>query len=95
MPLARCSRRHTLRRTVLRVAENAGLKGKVTSHLFRRSFTSELVKGNANLYHISRMLGHESLDTLKHYVKLDIADIRKTHHKTHPRERDERERGRE
>ena len=50
------------------------------------------MRGNANLYHVSRMLGHESLDTLRHYVKLNINDIRETHHATHPRERDEAQR---
>lgn len=36
---------------------------------------------------------HESLDTLQHYVKLHVTDLRETHHKTHPRERAEEERG--
>jgi len=44
-------------------------------------------------HHVGRLLGHESLDTLQHYVKLNIADLRDTHHRTHPRERDEEERG--
>ena len=57
--------------------------------VFRRSCATELVRGNANLYHISRMLGHERFDTLRHYVRLNIADIQKTHRQTHPRERDE------
>ncbi len=83
---------HTLRRIVERIAEASGLAGKLTPHVFRRSCTTELVKGNANLYHISRLLGHASLETLRHYVKLNIADVRKTHQKTHPRERDERRR---
>ena len=40
------------------------------------------------------MLGHESLETLQHYVRLNITDIQETHRKTHPRERDEKkERG--
>jgi hypothetical protein len=38
------------------------------------------------------MLGHERLDTLRHYVRLSIADIQKTHRQTHPRERDEKSR---
>ena len=36
----------------------------------------------------SLLLGHESLDTLKHYAKLTINDLRKEHHRCHPRERD-------
>jgi integrase/recombinase XerD len=86
-------RYHTLRRNILRVAAAAGMDGKVTAHVFRRSCATELVRGNANLYHVSRLLGHESLDTLQHYAKLDVSDLRRTHHRTHPRERDEAERG--
>ena len=85
---------YTLRRIVLKTGEQAGLKEPLTAHMFRRSCTSELVRGNANIYHVSRMLGHESLETLQHYVRLNITDIQETHRKTHPRERhEEKERG--
>jgi len=66
----------------------------VTPHTFRRSCTTELVRSNANLYHVKQMLGHESLQSLTPYTKLTINDLRKTHAKCHPRELDEkRERG--
>ncbi len=61
----------------------------VTPHTFRRSCTSEMIKGNANLYHVKQLLGHNSFETLNHYAKLDIADLRKTHERCHPREREE------
>lgn len=67
----------------------AGLDGPVSAHTFRRSCATELIKGGANLYHIKELLGHESLDTLRHYAKLTITDLKKTHEKCHPRERDE------
>jgi site-specific recombinase XerD len=60
----------------------------VSPHTFRRSCTTELVRGGANMYHVKELLGHESLDTLKHYTKLTINDLKKTHEKCHPRERD-------
>lgn len=34
------------------------------------------------------LLGHEHLDTLQHCAKLTIADLKKTHAKCHPRERE-------
>ena len=34
------------------------------------------------------MPGHESLDTLKHYAKLNTTDLRRTLAKHHPREKD-------
>ena len=61
----------------------------ITPHTFRRSCTTELIRGGANMYHVKEMLGHESLDTLKHYAKLTINDLKATHEKCHPRERDE------
>jgi len=82
---------YTLRRIVLKTGEQADLKEPLTAHVFRRSCTSELVRGNANIYHVSRMLGHESLETLQHYVRLNITDIQEIHKRTHPRERDEKE----
>ena len=40
------------------------------------------------MYHVKELLGHESLDTLKHYALLTIVDLKKTHARYHPRERD-------
>lgn len=66
----------------------ANLDIKAATHTFRRSCATELIRGNANLYHVKDLLGHESLETLKHYTKLTINDLRQTHAKCHPRERD-------
>ena len=59
----------------------------VTAHTFRRSCATELIRSGANLYHVKELLGHESLDTLRHYIRLTITDLRETHHRCHPRER--------
>ena len=40
------------------------------------------------MYHVKELLGHESLETLKHYAKLTITDLKATHEKCHPREKD-------
>jgi hypothetical protein len=57
----------------------------VSPHTFRRSCTTELIRGGANLYHVKELLGHESLETLRHYTRLTIDDLKKTHLKCHPR----------
>jgi integrase/recombinase XerD len=76
-----------LLKSVHAYAQRAG-HTNVTPHTFRRSCTTELVRGGANMYHVKELLGHESLDTLKHYTRLTINDLKKTHEKCHPRERD-------
>ena len=68
-------------------ARRLGYDG-VSPHTFRRSCTTELIRGGANMYHVKELLGHESLDTLKHYTRLTINDLKNTHAKCHPRERD-------
>ncbi len=71
---------------VRNVAANSGLDEYITSHTFRRSCTTELIRGDANMYHVKELLGHSSLDTLKHYARLTITDLKKTHARCHPSE---------
>lgn len=73
---------HNITRLVKKYAQKVGLKN-VTPHTFRRSCTAELVRGNANLYHIKELLGHESLDTLKSYTMLNVRDLKKMIDKFH------------
>jgi len=61
----------------------------VTAHTFRRSCATELLRGGANVYHVKDLMGHESLETMRHYARLTVVDLKKTHEKCHPRERDE------
>jgi len=79
-----------LLRIVNESMQKAGFKDvHVTPHTFRRSCTTELIRSGANMYHVKELLGHETLDTLKHYAKLTINDLKATHERCHPRERDE------
>jgi site-specific recombinase XerD len=41
------------------------------------------------LYHIKELLGHETLENLKHYARLNITDLRRILEKHHPREKDD------
>lgn len=80
---------HNLQSMIRQRARKLEFDVPVTAHTFRRSCTTELIRGGANMYHVKELLGHESLDTLKHYARLTIVDLRKTHEKCHPREADE------
>lgn len=79
---------HTFRRQIVAVAKTAKLPVHVTAHTFRRTCATELIRGEANLWHVKDIMGHENLDTLNAYTRLTIVDLRKTHAKCHPRERD-------
>lgn len=79
---------YTFRLQLSKLSTLARFPIDVTAHVFRRTFTTELIRGGANLYHVKEILGHESLETLKPYTKLTIVDLKKTHARCHPRERD-------
>ena len=68
-------------------AKRIGTDMSVTPHTFRRSCATEMIRGGANLYHVKDLLGHDTLDTLRHYAKLNVDDLRKTLARCHPRER--------
>lgn len=67
-----------------KASKKAGFKG-ITAHSMRRSLSTEMIKTEANLYHVKDIMGHEDLRHLQRYVKLNITDLLRTHKKFHPR----------
>ena len=77
---------HSVLRIVHQYTDDLGLDVSVTPHTFRRSYTTELIRHGANIYHVKELLGHQDLHTLKHYARLNIGDLQQTHARCHPRE---------
>ena len=50
-------------------------------HTLRRSGATHMLKNGASLLMIQQMLSHSNLKTLKHYLRLDVTDLKKTHKK--------------
>lgn len=71
-------------------AQESGLQKHITTHTFRRSCATEMIKNKANLMHVKELLGHNSMDTIQAYCNLSIVDLKEAHQKCHPRERDEK-----
>lgn len=80
----------TFRRKLLVIAERAGLPVDVTAHTFRRSFATEMVRAGVNLWLLNQQMGSKSIEALRPYIKLTIPDLKKTHARCHPREKDDR-----
>ena len=63
----------------------ARVKKHVTSHVWRHTCATHLLKNKANLRHVQEILGHRSLVTTERYLRLTITDLKEAHHKHHPR----------
>ncbi len=60
----------------------------LSPHRLRHSCATHLLKGRADIRHIQRLLGHESLQTTERYTKVEITDLRAVIKRCHPRERE-------
>ena len=58
----------TVQSTIKETRERLGCSKKITAHVFRHSFASELVKKDVNIVSISRLLGHSNLKTTSVYT---------------------------
>ena len=83
-------KRNGLSELIARYAKRIDTEKKITTHTFRRSCATGMIKNNANVMHVKDLLGHNSLETVQMYCNLSIVDLKEAHRKCHPREKDEK-----
>lgn len=79
------STQRTLRRFAIEILGPLG--AKVTPHTLRHSCATHLLSGGAGLREIQELLGHRSLVTTQKYTQVDLARLKKSYEKAHPKER--------
>ena len=77
--------RAILSKIVVRYARKARIRKPVTAHTFRHSVATHLLRARADIRHIQKLLGHESLKTTERYTHVEISDLRKVIARAHPR----------
>ncbi|USG65359.1 tyrosine-type recombinase/integrase [Brevibacillus ruminantium] len=62
-------------RIITQAVTKLGWKKKVTAHILRHSFASQLVKNDVNLVQIQKLLGHSSLNVTSIYTHTDLDQL--------------------
>ena len=78
---------------VKRHAKEAGIRKNVSTHTFRHTCATHMMKNGAPVRHIQELLGHESLESTQIYTRVTINDLKRVHKRFHPGNRLEKRNG--
>ncbi len=73
---------------VKRHARKAKIKKTISPHTFRHTCATAMLKNKADIRAVQELLGHESLESTQVYTRITINDLKETHRRCHPREKD-------
>lgn len=77
---------HTVWRIVKKCSRLAHIRKNVTTHTFRHTCATHMLKNGAPIRHLQELLGHESLESTQIYTHVTINDLKEVHAKYHPGE---------
>jgi integrase/recombinase XerD len=65
----------------------SGLRKNITTHSFRVTCATLMLKNGADIRYVQELLGHKKITSTQIYTRLTPLDLKSIHQKCHPRER--------
>ena len=78
-----------IERIVKGAAKKAGVVKKVTPHILRHSFATDILRSGADLRAVQNLLGHSSVTTTQVYTHISDKHLKEVHTKFHRRKNQE------
>ena len=75
--------RRSIERIVKHYATKAGISKKVTPHVIRHCFATDLLQNGADIRSVQMMLGHSNIATTQIYTHITDKQLREVHKKFH------------
>ncbi|HEY6922651.1 MAG TPA: tyrosine-type recombinase/integrase [Steroidobacteraceae bacterium] len=69
----------------------ANISRAASTHTFRHSCATHILRAGAPIRHLHEMSGHASIETTQVYTRVTITDLKAVHRRFHPREQDPEE----
>lgn len=66
------------------LGDRAGIVPSANVHRFRHTFAVNFLRNGGNIYALQEMLGHTSLDMVRHYLRIAQADVEEAHRRASP-----------
>lgn len=73
----------SIERMIKTYAAKAGITKKVTPHVLRHSFATDLLSNGADIRSVQQLLGHASINTTQIYTHVTDSHLREIHKKFH------------
>ena len=73
----------SVQRIVEKYAIEAGITKKITPHVLRHTYATDLLRNGADIRSVQAMLGHESITTTQVYTHVTDKELKKVHKKFH------------
>jgi len=78
-------RKRTIQENIQEYGKAAGIEGvRVSPHTFRHTMAKFYILNGGDIFTLQRILGHSTLDMVRHYVELFSTDIQDQHRKYSP-----------